>query len=95
MLKLANIKIIIISLYIPPNSPFDLYNRHCLQFENLKFSFPDVTFLVVEDFNVPDIKWSNVDHYAILSGPASDKSKILAETFAFMQLFQYNFHCQL
>jgi len=39
---------------------------------------------------MPDIKWSNGDHYVILSGPAAEKSKILAETFAFMQLFQYN-----
>jgi len=38
---------------------------------------------------MPDIKWSNGVHYAILSDPASEKSKILAETFAFMQSFQY------
>jgi hypothetical protein len=91
MLKLVNIKIIIVSIYVPPNSPFEIYNRHCIQLENLKLSFPDVTFLVVGDFNIPDVKWSNGDHYAILGGPASEKYKILSETVAFMQLFQHNF----
>jgi hypothetical protein len=90
MLKLVKIKIIIICLYIPPNSPFELYNRHCIQLENLKFSFPDVTFLVVGDFNMPDVKWSNGNHYVIISGPAFEKSKILVETVAIMQLFQHN-----
>jgi len=39
---------------------------------------------------MPDIKWFNGDHYALLSGPAFEKSKILAETIAFMQLFHHN-----
>jgi len=40
---------------------------------------------------VPDVKWSNGDYYAILSGPSSGKSKVLGEIFAFLQLFQHNF----
>lgn len=90
MLKLAYTKVIIMSIYIPPNSPTEIYNRHCTQIENLKFSFPDVTFLVVGDLNMPDVKWSNEDYYALLTGPASEKNKILAETVAFMQWFQHN-----
>lgn len=45
----------------------------------MRLTFPDYTFIIAGDFNSPDVKWSNADH-AILSGPSSEKSKLLAET---------------
>lgn len=42
-----------------PNSPTEKYNRHCIQIKNFKFSYPDVTFLIVGDLNMSDVKRSN------------------------------------
>lgn len=85
-----NSQIIIICIYIPTNSPAELFNRHCIQIEDLRFSYPDVTFLIVGDFNLPDVKWPNRDYHPTITGSTSEKSKILAQTIAFMQLFQLN-----
>jgi hypothetical protein len=88
--KSVNSKIILLSIYIPPNSSIDVYKSHCVEIENLRLTYPDCTFIIAGDFNLPDINWSNINH-AILSGPSSDKSKVLAETIAFEQFFQHNF----
>jgi len=88
--KSSNFKIIIVAIYIPPNSPVDVYKCQCTEIENLRVIFSDYTFIIVGDFNLPGIKWSNQNH-AILSGHSSDKSKVLAETFAYEPFFQHNF----
>lgn len=54
------------------------------------FIFPENIFIIVDDFNLPNVKWSNADHHAILSGCYTDSFKVLAETVVFEQLFQRN-----
>ncbi|KAL4152733.1 hypothetical protein QTP88_000566 [Uroleucon formosanum] len=86
----SNFKIIIVAIYIPPNSSIDVYICQFAEIENLRLIFSDYTFIIVGDFNLPGIKWSNQTH-AILSGHFSDKSNVFAETIAYEQFFQHNF----
>jgi hypothetical protein len=88
--KSNHFKIIIIAIYIPPNSSVNVYKYHYAEIENLRVIFSDYTFIIVGHFNLPGIKWSNQNH-ALLFGQSSDKSKVLAETLAYEQFFQYNF----
>jgi len=88
--KSSNCKIIIVAIYIPPNSSVDVYKCQCAEIDDLRLIFSDYTFIIVGDFNLPVIKWSNQNH-AILSGRSSDKSMVLAETIAYEQFFQHNF----
>jgi hypothetical protein len=86
----SNFKIIIIAIYIPSNSSVDVYKYHYTEIENLRVIFSDYTFIIVGDFNLPGIKWSN-QNPALLSSQSSDKSKIFAETIAYEQFFQQHF----
>lgn len=86
----TNFKIVILSIYIPPNSTIEVYNSHCLVIENLRSTFPDHIFIIVGDFNLPDVNWSNIYHYNILPGPSSHKAKVLAEIIDYEQLYQLN-----
>ncbi|CAI6356720.1 unnamed protein product [Macrosiphum euphorbiae] len=85
-----NYKIIIVAIYITPYSSVDVYKCQCAEIENLRLIFSYYTFIIVGDFNLPGINWSN-QYHAILSGRATDKSNVLAETFAYEQFFQPNF----
>lgn len=83
-------KMLFLALYIPPNSTVEVYTSHCLLIENLRSSFPDYIFIIVGDFNLPDINWPNIYHYNVLHGPASLKAKVLTETIDYEHLYQHN-----
>jgi len=79
-----------VAIYIPPNSSVDVYKCRCAKIENLRLIFSDYTFIIVGGFNLPGINWSN-QYHAVLSGRATDKSNVLAETIVYEQFFQHNF----
>lgn len=83
-------KILLLGLSIPPNSTVEVYNSHCLLIENLRPFFPDHIFIIVGDFNLPDINWPNIYHFNVLHGPTSLKAKVLTETIDYEQLNQHN-----
>lgn len=89
-------KIILHACYIPPNSSFETFNKHCISIEKLFTSHPNSTFIFTGNFNLPNIKWENSDNYTILNGQKTNRSELLEELIAFLQLFQHNFttnHC--
>lgn len=57
-----NTKFIISCTYIPPNSDVSCYVEVISQIEHLKQTFPDHSFLITGDFNIPNIKWSYVNN---------------------------------
>lgn len=83
-------KILFLALYIPPNSTVEVYTSHSLLIENLRSSFPDHIFIIVGDFNLPDINWPNIYHHNFLRGLASLKTKVLTETIDYEQFYQHN-----
>lgn len=84
----TNSKITILSIYVPLNSTREIYNSHCLVIKHLCSTYPDHIFLIVGQFNYPDINWSNIYHYTILQGPSSLKAKVSAETIDYEQVYQ-------
>ena len=56
--KTSNFKIIIVAIYIPPNSSVDVYKCQCAEIENLRLIFFDYTFIIVGDFNLSSFDWS-------------------------------------
>lgn len=54
--KSNNFKIIIVAIYISPNSSVDVYKCQCAEIENLRVIFSDYTFIIIGDFNLP---WLN------------------------------------
>jgi len=81
-------KMLFLALYIPPNSSVEVYTSHCMLLENVRSSFPDHIFIIVGDFNLPDINWPNIYHYNVLHGSASLKAKVLTETIDYEHLYQ-------
>jgi len=50
---------ILCTVYFPPKSSIDSYKYSVSTLENLITTYPDRTFIVSGDFNLPGINWSN------------------------------------
>ncbi|KAL5242465.1 hypothetical protein ACI65C_009875 [Semiaphis heraclei] len=82
-----NISFILSSVYIPPSSPFTIYESHVSSVQTIALANTNCTFIFCGDFNLPDISWSN-DNYGLLY--SSPSSHCLPESFSYLNLFQLN-----
>jgi len=83
-------KYIISSAYLPPNSPPQLYETFMSTVENLLSIYSDYLFIFCDDFNLPNVSWSNDNHGLIYSSKSGSLLNCLLETFAANNLFQIN-----
>lgn len=56
---LAKKKYLLGCVYIPPASKYDAYLTHQQTIENLTLKYPNHELIVIGDFNLPHINWSN------------------------------------
>jgi len=82
-----NISFILSLVYVPPSSPFTLYESHVPSVQTIALANSNCTFIFCEDFSLPDISWAN-DNYALLY--SSPSSHCLPESFSYLNLFQIN-----
>lgn len=47
--KSSNSKIILVSIYISPNSPTEIYKRYCIDIKKFVSTFSEQTFIIVDD----------------------------------------------
>lgn len=57
MVSLKKEKLIIGCTYIPPSSGLQTYKDHHLEVETMRRKFPDATFILMGDYNLPNIIW--------------------------------------
>lgn len=69
LLSFNNANIILGCIYFPPNSHFDLYNKHCELVENFVINNSTINILVIVDFNLN--KFSVTD-YTLFKNPISN-----------------------
>ena len=55
---LPDIKTIIGTVYIPPNSDISLYDDHIMHTEDIKNVFLDHDIVLIGDYNLPAISWN-------------------------------------
>lgn len=48
-------------VYIPPQSEFDLYEKHCHTVDILRQEYSTCNFYIFGDFNLPDASWGSDD----------------------------------
>jgi hypothetical protein len=51
--------LILCCVYIPPKSNCSLYRAHCDDVESLRFKFPNSRIIIVGDYNLSNMVWSN------------------------------------
>lgn len=91
-LPISNSKTIILSAtYIPPKTHQNTYILHFNTLKSLYTKFPSHHFIIVGDYNIPDLRWSlHSTENHILPVAVSNLHKELESTIMYMQLKQYN-----
>lgn len=79
-------KLIIGCIYIPHSGMHEYYWNHFLDIQALADKFPDHKFIIMGDFNRPNIKWSNdplsIEHIAYLPPADMDINSNLCSTYS-------------
>lgn len=81
---------IIGGVYIPPNSPIEMYLGHCQTVENIVQNFPSHRLILFGDYNLPDATWNNDNFGVTVNCPQGSAAVYLAQCFGFLHLFQLN-----
>lgn len=83
--------LIIGSVYIPPRSDIEYYVIHNNEIDNIMCNNSNSKFLIIGDYNLPNIKWVSTYNYATpnLLNLSNVDSNILAG-FSYLNLLQYN-----
>lgn len=81
---------ILCTVYFPPKSSVDSYKFFISNLENLVMTYPDCSFIVSGDFNLPGIDWSNDANGVTYSTSFSCNGRCIPESFAYLNFFQLN-----
>ena len=84
-----NNNIVIGCVYIPPNSPVDVYRSFASTCEHLRNKFTNHKFLLYGDFNLPQIKWVYEDD-TLVPTEVSQVAEDIIDTMYFLELQQIN-----
>lgn len=85
-------KFVLGGVYIPPNSPLEVYQAHCDALDDLNLDYKDSDIIIAGDYNLPGIKWSKdgLNSEAFCSKRIYDSAFLLAESCAFLNCTQIN-----
>lgn len=86
--KYGREKYIIGAVYIPPNSPQEVYNRHCDTIENIIQANPDQKVCIFGDYNIPNAYWRLVDGVMQLECPHNSPAVIISDCFTYLSMNQ-------
>lgn len=82
--------IIVGGVYIPPRSEVSKYSEHCTSLERILGSRVADTVILFGDYNLPDAAWWNDEMGVCVNCPQSSPATTVAESFAYLGLFQQN-----
>lgn len=75
-------------VYIPPNSPIEIYYNHCQTVENIIENYPSLKLMLFGDYNLPEATWNNDNFGVGVNCPQGSAAVFLAQCFSFLHLFQ-------
>jgi len=89
LLKFVIMQLLIscLSVYFPPKSSVDSYKFFISTLENLMTTYPDCSFILSGDFNLPGIYWSNDKNGLTYSTSTSCHARCILESFAYFNFF--------
>ena len=88
--KLDKDNVILGCLYIPPQSPVEVYHRHCDSVECILEKYPNSKLVIVGDFNLPDAVWGRDELGLTVQCPETSNACIVANCYSFFNLCQLN-----
>jgi Reverse transcriptase (RNA-dependent DNA polymerase)/Endonuclease-reverse transcriptase len=80
--------IIVGCLYVPPGSSSDVLSKHCDEILFMRCTFPRAQFIILGDWNLPEICWS--DSASIHQVPLSSRASELVDLCNMTLLEQHN-----
>lgn len=83
--QLSDLNVILGAVYLPPNSPPNVYKAHMAEICELYEYAPNSKFFIVGDYNLPGVDWHNGNNVNL-----SLSESITANSFAFLQFNQRN-----
>ena len=87
-LTFGNVKYIAGAVYIPPNSPQEIYENHCSEVSAIMTSNPNHCLLLFGDYNLPDAVWVNECNGVGVVCPNSSPANIVCNTYSFLNCCQ-------
>lgn len=91
-LQLPKTRIILCVTYIPPATRYGTYETHLQKLQTLYTADSDTKFLIIGDYNIPDLTWiqqTDCDYLKPVD-PSTALHSLLIDTLSFMQLQQFN-----
>ena len=79
---------ILCTVYFPPKATVDSYKFFISNLENFVMAFPECSFTVSIDFNLPSIDWSNDKNGLTYSISIGYHARCIFESFAYLNFFQ-------
>lgn len=91
IVKIDKISVIFGCIYVPPQANLSIYESVC---DSLDFVFTNNEcdlFVLVGDFNLPNVTWLNEELAVRAVGCMSPQIECMADCFAYLNLFQLNY----
>lgn len=88
--QINNTQFLLGAVYIPPQSPKDLYEWHCETVEEVCQRYKGNNIFVFGDYNLPDALWSNDEFGALVQCCNGSPAIGVAQAFGYLNLFQHN-----
>lgn len=88
-MKVGHICFLLVCVYIPPSSHFNVYSNHIQCVKSVANLYKDHRIIILGDYNLPNLKWhcDSLNAGNILS----DIEIMLCDEFNFLDLNQYNY----
>lgn len=96
LLKYHHHLLVIGAIYIPPNSPVDIYLRHEATLKEISERHPTADFFLFGDYNLPKVDWTNLDNNSAIQAkvgaapPVRDAIPVVQGILDYLNLFQIN-----
>lgn len=68
-------------VYIPPQSPFTVYQSHIHSVEYVLNHYPNYTYIFCGDYNLPEVLWDN-DESSLIFSSSHCRAPCIPESFA-------------
>ena len=89
-LKYNDLDLIVGGVYIPPASPLSIFEDYCSDLELIFERFPDSSYVIAGDFNLPHLVWNGNDILFDSSTSKHEYYDVINSTSAFLNLKQVN-----